>query len=39
MNYIPNNITEMVVDGILVKEKQNKFYTFHLSGNHIIVGL
>ena len=36
MNYIPNNITEMVVDGILVKEKQNKFYTFPLSGNHIV---
>ena len=36
INYIPNKITEMVVDGIQVKEKQNKFYTFPLSGNHII---
>ena len=36
INYIPNKITEMVVDGIQVKEKQNKFYTFPLSGNHIV---
>ena len=36
MNYIPNKITEMVVDGIQVKEKQNIFYTFPLSGNHIM---
>ena len=36
MDYIPNKITEMVVDGIQVKEKQNNFYTFPLSGNHIV---
>ena len=36
MNYIPNKMTEMIVDGFQVKEKQNNFYTFPLSGNHIV---
>ena len=36
MNYIPNKITEMIVDGIQVKEKQNIFYTVPLSGSHTI---
>jgi len=36
MDYIPNKITEMVVDGIQVKEKENRFYSFPLSGNHIV---
>ena len=36
MNYIPNKITEMVVDGIQVKEVQDNFYTFPLSGNHTV---
>ena len=39
MNYIPNNITEMIVDGIQVKEKQNTFYIFPSSGNHIVYTL
>jgi len=36
MNYIPNKITEMIVDGIQVKEGQDNFYTFPLSGNHTV---
>ena len=36
MNYIPNKITEMVVDGIEVNEGNDNFYTFPLSGNHTV---
>ena len=36
MNYLPNKITEMVVDSIQVKEDKNNFYTFPLSGTHTV---
>jgi len=36
MNYIPNKITEMIIDGIQVKEKENIFYIFPLCGNHTV---
>ena len=36
MNYIPNKITEMVIDGIQVKEGQDNFYTFPSRGNHTV---
>ena len=36
MNYLPNKITEMVVDGIQVKEDKNNFYTFPLTGTHTV---
>ena len=34
--YIPNKITEMIADDIQIKEKQDRFYTFPLSGNHTV---
>ena len=36
MNYLPNKITEIVVDGIEVEEGQDNFYTFPLSGIHTV---
>ena len=38
MNYMPNTITEMIVDGIQENEeqKQNNWYTFHSNGKHIV---
>ena len=36
MNYIPNKITEMVIDGIEVNKGKDNFYTFPLSGNHTV---
>jgi len=38
MNYMPNTITEMIVDGIQENEekKQNNSYTFHSNGKHIV---
>ena len=38
MNYIPDRIIDMIVDGIQVNEGQyqNNWYTFHSSGNHIV---
>ena len=38
MNFMPNKITDMIVDGIEENEeqKQNILYTFHSNGNHIV---
>ena len=38
MNYLPNKIEDMIVDGIQENEeqKQNNWYTFHSSGNHLV---
>ena len=36
MNYIPNKINEMVVDGIELNEGKDNFYIFPLSGNHTV---